>query len=70
MLSFRLTRLTLFYDPEPTDFIVKFVYTEMKGQCKTDTTELGLQKCRSLNNFDETLWKRVKINISTNVLMK
>ena len=34
-VEFPLTRPTLFYGPDPTDFIGKFVYTELKGQYKT-----------------------------------
>ena len=34
-VEFLLTRPTLFYGPDPTDFIGKFVYTELKGQYKT-----------------------------------
>ena len=33
--KFTLSRPTLFYGPDPTDFIGKFVYTELKGQYKT-----------------------------------
>ena len=33
-VEFPLTRPTLFYGPDPTDFIDKFVYTELKGQYK------------------------------------
>ena len=34
-VEFPLTRPTLFYGPDPTDFIGKFVYTEPKAQYKT-----------------------------------
>ena len=34
-VEFPLTRPTLFYGPDPTDFIGKFVYTELRGQYKT-----------------------------------
>ena len=34
-VEFPLTWPTLFYGPDPTDFIGKFVYTELKGQYKT-----------------------------------
>ena len=35
IVEFPLTRPTLFYGPDPTDFIGKFVYTELTGQYKT-----------------------------------
>ena len=57
---FPLTRPTLFYCPDPTDFIGKLVDKELKGQYKTNTTECGLQICWPLNNFDKALWKREK----------
>ena len=34
-VEFPLTRPNLFNGPDPTDFIGKFVYTELKGQYKT-----------------------------------
>ena len=73
-VEFPLTLPTLFYGLDPTDFIGKFVHTELKGQYKTvkqlTALEWGLQKCWSLNNINETLWKRMKINITTKVLME
>ena len=34
-VEFPLTQPTLFYGPDPTYFIDKFVYTQLKGQYKT-----------------------------------
>ena len=49
---FLLTQLTLFYRPNPTDFIGKLVDTELKGRYKTvNTTEWGQQICWPFNNF-------------------
>ena len=72
MSFFRLPdRLYVFYCPDPTDFIGKLVYTEVKGWYKTvNTTEWGLRICWPLNNFDEALWKKKEINTSTQISMK
>ena len=69
-VEFPLTRPTLFYGPDSTDFIGKFVYTEMKGQYRTVIPLSG--DCKNAGHWTilMRLWKRLKINISTNVLMK
>ena len=63
-IMFLLTRLTLFYCPDSTDFICNLVDTELKGRYKTVISlsgeSLGLRNCYSLNKFDEALWKGEK----------